>query len=138
MPLIRNCPSCGKSNRNPPGTFSDVGKSGACEAEISQRGEPIEVNEEQFNETIGESKGSAQVDFAPKHIHHWTLRSGAKFRRFLNHFVDVLDVYIKERRERLQRSSQFAFPPVDSLGQALELFRAVSVRRASACRRGHS
>ncbi len=61
---------------------------------------------------------------APNHVHDRTLRSSPQFRRFLNYFVDVLDVYIKERRERLQRFSQFAFPSQDSLDQASELCRA--------------
>jgi len=31
----------------------------------------------------------------PKHVHYWTLRGSAQFRRSLNYLVDVLDVYIK-------------------------------------------
>jgi len=56
MPLIRNCSSCGRSNRIPAKHLSDVGKCGACKAELPAIGEPIEVNEEQFNEIIRDSK----------------------------------------------------------------------------------
>src|ERR1700739_1205306 len=50
MPLIRNCPSCGRSNRIPARHLADVGKCGACKAELSAIGEPIEVNEEEFQD----------------------------------------------------------------------------------------
>jgi thioredoxin 2 len=63
MPLIRNCPTCSRSNRIPAKHFSDVGKCGACKAEIPPIGEPIEVNEEQFNEIIRESKVPVLTDF---------------------------------------------------------------------------
>jgi hypothetical protein len=43
MPLIRNCSSCGRSNRIPAKHLSDVGKCGACKAELPAIGEPIEV-----------------------------------------------------------------------------------------------
>ena len=64
MPLIRNCPTCGRSNRIPAKHLSDVGKCGACKAELPPIGEPIEVNnEEQFNEIIRESKVPVLTDF---------------------------------------------------------------------------
>ena len=63
MPLIRNCPSCGRSNRIPAKHLSDVGKCGACKAELPAIGEPIEVNEEQFNEIIRDSKVPVLTDF---------------------------------------------------------------------------
>ena len=63
MPLIRNCPACGRSNRIPAKHLSDVGKCGACKAELAAIGEPIEVNEEQFNEIIRESKVPVLTDF---------------------------------------------------------------------------
>jgi thioredoxin 2 len=56
MPVIRNCSSCGKPNRIPAKHLSDVGKCGACKAELPAAGEPIEVSEEEFNEIIRESK----------------------------------------------------------------------------------
>lgn len=63
MPLIRNCPSCGRSNRIPARHLADVGKCGACKAELPAVGEPIEVNEEEFNDIIRESKVPVLADF---------------------------------------------------------------------------
>ena len=63
MPLIRNCPSCGRPNRIPAKHLSDLGKCGACKAELPAIGEPIEVNEEQFNEIIRDSKVPVLTDF---------------------------------------------------------------------------
>jgi thioredoxin 2 len=63
MPVIRNCSSCGKPNRIPAKHLSDVGKCGACKAELPAAGEPIEVNEEEFNEIIRESKVPVLTDF---------------------------------------------------------------------------
>jgi thioredoxin 2 len=49
-------PSCGRSNRIPAQHLSDVGKCGACKAELP-------ANEEQFNEIIRESKVPVLTDF---------------------------------------------------------------------------
>jgi thioredoxin 2 len=63
MPLIRNCLSCGRSNRIPAKHLSDIGKCGACKEELPAIGEPLEVNEEEFSEIIRESKVPVLVDF---------------------------------------------------------------------------
>ena len=63
MPLIRNCPSCGRSNRIPAKHLSDVGKCGACKSGLPAIGEPLEVNEEEFNEIIRESRVPVLTDF---------------------------------------------------------------------------
>ena len=63
MPVIRNCSSCGKPNRIPAKHLSDAGKCGACKAELPAVGEPIEVNEVEFNEIIRESKVPVLTDF---------------------------------------------------------------------------
>src|SRR6202008_4062732 len=63
MPLIRNCPACSRSNRIPARHLSDVGKCGACKAELPAIGEPIEAMEEEFNEIIRESKVPVLIDF---------------------------------------------------------------------------
>jgi len=63
MPLIRNCPTCSRFNRVPAKHLADVGKCGGCKAELPAIGEPIEVNEEQFNEIIRESKVPVLTDF---------------------------------------------------------------------------
>ena len=61
--MIRNCRSCSRSNRIPGKHLSDVGKCGACKAELPAIDEPLEVNEEQFNEIIRESKVPVLTDF---------------------------------------------------------------------------
>lgn len=43
--------------------LSDLGKCGACKAELPAIGEPLEVNEEEFNEIIRESKVPVLIDF---------------------------------------------------------------------------
>lgn len=63
MPLIRNCHSCGRSNRIPAKHLSDSGKCGACKADLPAIGEPLEVNEEEFNEIIRESRVPVLADF---------------------------------------------------------------------------
>jgi thioredoxin 2 len=63
MPVIRNCPSCGKPNRVPAKHLADVGKCGACKAALPPVAEPLEVNEEQFNEVIRDSKVPVLADF---------------------------------------------------------------------------
>jgi thioredoxin 2 len=63
MPLIRNCPSCGRPNRIPAKHLSDLGKWGACKPELPAISEPTEVNEEQFNEIIRDSKVPVLTDF---------------------------------------------------------------------------
>lgn len=63
MPLIRNCPACGRSNRIPAKHLADVGKCGICKAELPAIGEPLEVNEEEFNEIIRESRVPVLTDF---------------------------------------------------------------------------
>ena len=63
MPLIRNCPSCGRPNRVPASHLADKGKCGACKAELAAIAEPIEVNEKQFDEIIRESKVPVLTDF---------------------------------------------------------------------------
>jgi thioredoxin 2 len=63
MPLIRNCRSCGRSNRIPAKHLSDVGKCGACKSDLPAIGEPLEVTEEEFNEIIRESKVPVLTDF---------------------------------------------------------------------------
>ena len=63
MALIRKCRACGRSNRIPAKHLSHVGKCGACKAELPAIGEPIEVNEEEFQEIIRESKVPVLTDF---------------------------------------------------------------------------
>jgi thioredoxin 2 len=63
MPFIRNCASCGKPNRIPATHLSDTGRCGACKAPLPPLGEPVEVNEQEFQEVIRDSKVPVLVDF---------------------------------------------------------------------------
>lgn len=63
MPFIRHCPSCGKPNRVPASHLSDTGRCGACKASLPPVAEPIEVNADEFQQVIRESKVPVLVDF---------------------------------------------------------------------------
>ena len=56
MATIRNCPSCGKPNQIPGKHISDIGRCGACKAAIPSMTEPLEVNAEEFDEVVRDSK----------------------------------------------------------------------------------
>jgi thioredoxin 2 len=63
MPIVRNCPSCGKPNRIPAKNLSDVGRCGACKSPLTAMAEPVEVGTAEFDEIIRESKVPVLVDF---------------------------------------------------------------------------
>ena len=63
LAIIRNCPSCGKSNRIPAKHLADIGRCGACKGTLSAMAEPIEVNPEEFDEVVRDSKVPVLVDF---------------------------------------------------------------------------
>ena len=63
MPFIRNCAACGKPNRIPATHLSDTGRCGACKASLPPIAEPLEVNEDEFQEVIRDSKVPVLVDF---------------------------------------------------------------------------
>ncbi len=63
MPFIRNCQSCGQANRVPASRLSDTGRCGACKAPLPPVAEPIEVNEDEFQQVIRDSKVPVLVDF---------------------------------------------------------------------------
>lgn len=63
MPLIRNCPSCGKPNRIPGKHLADTGKCGACKSPLPPIAEPVEVNPSEFDEIVRDSKVPVFVDF---------------------------------------------------------------------------
>jgi thioredoxin 2 len=63
MPFIRNCQSCGQANRVPASHLSDTGRCGACKAALPPVAEPIEVNEDEFQQVIRDSKVPVLVDF---------------------------------------------------------------------------
>ncbi len=63
LAIIRNCPSCGKSNRIPAKHLADVGRCGACKAPLPAMAEPIAVNAEEFDQFVRDSKVPVLVDF---------------------------------------------------------------------------
>src|SRR5215472_7644098 len=63
MPVIRNCPACGKPNRIPARHVADTGRCGACKSPLPAVAEPIEADTETFDEIIRESKVPVLVDF---------------------------------------------------------------------------
>jgi thioredoxin 2 len=63
MAIIRKCPSCGKPNRIPGKHLADNGRCGACKAPLSAVAEPVEVNTDEFDEIVRDSKVPVLVDF---------------------------------------------------------------------------
>ena len=63
MPVIRNCPSCGKPNRIPGNHLADTGRCGACKAPLPAIAQPVEVNPAEFDEIVRGSKVPVFVDF---------------------------------------------------------------------------
>lgn len=63
MSIVRNCLSCGKPNRIPAKHLADMGRCGACKADLPAMAEPVEVGTEEFDEIIRESKVPVLVDF---------------------------------------------------------------------------
>ncbi len=63
MPIVRNCPSCGKANRVPGKHLADSGRCGACKAELPPLAAPLEVSPAEFDEIVSESKAPVLVDF---------------------------------------------------------------------------
>jgi thioredoxin 2 len=63
MPIIRNCPSCGKPNRIPAKHLADTGRCGACKVALPPMSEPIAAGPPEFDEIVGASKVPVLVDF---------------------------------------------------------------------------
>jgi len=63
MSTVRNCPSCRKPNRIPARHLADTGRCGACKAPLSAISEPIEVDPNDFDEIVRDSKVPVLVDF---------------------------------------------------------------------------
>jgi thioredoxin 2 len=63
MAIIRNCPSCGKPNRIPGKHLADTGKCGACKTPLAPMAEPVNVDAQEFDEIIRNSKVPVLVDF---------------------------------------------------------------------------
>jgi thioredoxin 2 len=63
MPVIRNCPSCGKQNRIPSKHLADAGRCGACKSPMPPIAEPIAADPAEFDEIVSQSKVPVLVDF---------------------------------------------------------------------------
>lgn len=63
MPSLRSCPSCGKQNRIPAKHLADNGRCGACKAPLPPIGDPLEVDTQEFDDIVRESKVPVFVDF---------------------------------------------------------------------------
>jgi len=63
MAVVRNCASCGKSNRIPANHLADTGRCGNCKAPLPPIADPVAVGPEEFDEIIRDSKVPVLVDF---------------------------------------------------------------------------
>ena len=63
MPVIRACPSCGRSNRIPAAHLADTGRCGACKSPLAAVDQPVEVDTVLFDEIVRESRVPVLVDF---------------------------------------------------------------------------
>jgi thioredoxin 2 len=63
MPIIRNCPSCGKPNRIPAAHLADTGRCGACKNPLTAITDPLAVGPAEFDEIVRESRVPILVDF---------------------------------------------------------------------------
>jgi thioredoxin 2 len=63
MPAIRICKRCGQKNRVGANHLSDAGRCGACKAALPPIDEPLQVNEELFDEILHSSQVPVLVDF---------------------------------------------------------------------------
>jgi thioredoxin 2 len=63
MPFIRVCEQCRQKNRAPAKHLADAGRCGACKNPLPAVAEPLEVDPEQFEETIKNARVPVLVDF---------------------------------------------------------------------------
>jgi thioredoxin 2 len=63
MPAIRICKRCGQKNRVGANHLSDTGRCGACKAALPPIDEPLQVDEELFDEILQSSQVPVLVDF---------------------------------------------------------------------------
>lgn len=61
--MIRSCPMCGKSNRVPSQHLSDEGRCGACKGVLPPLAEPLDVNPQEFQDIVSQSKVPVLIDF---------------------------------------------------------------------------
>jgi thioredoxin 2 len=61
--MIRECPSCRQKNRIPAEHLADVGRCGACKAELPPVSEPIDVDANSFDEIVNRARVPVLIDF---------------------------------------------------------------------------
>lgn len=61
--MILTCPSCGRKNRSPAERLADIGRCGACKAQISPVARPIEADPEIFRDVTSGAGVPVLVDF---------------------------------------------------------------------------
>src|SRR5438067_2142498 len=61
--MIRACPSCGQKNRIPVQHLADSGRCGSCKAELPPIAEPIEADNDSFNEIVAGARVPVLIDF---------------------------------------------------------------------------
>ena len=63
MPVIRTCPNCGQKNRVPAKHLADAGRCGVCKNTLPPLDKPLDVDREQFDEIVQNSRVPVLVDF---------------------------------------------------------------------------
>ncbi len=61
--MIRRCPACGQENRVPARHLAHTGRCGACKASLPPLAEPLDVDEQMFDEIVAQAKVPVLVDF---------------------------------------------------------------------------
>jgi thioredoxin 2 len=61
--MIRQCPACGKKNRIPPERLADEGRCGNCKTPIPPIDQPIDADENAFNEIVAGARVPILIDF---------------------------------------------------------------------------
>jgi len=61
--LVSSCAACQAKNRIPAKHLTDTGRCGACKAPLPPASEPIEANEDNFDDLIQAAKKPVLVDF---------------------------------------------------------------------------
>src|SRR6202522_4893707 len=63
MALIRSCKICGRKNRVPAKHLAETGRCGACKAPLPPVNEPLDVDDEPFDEITQNARVPVLVDF---------------------------------------------------------------------------
>jgi len=61
--IVRNCPGCGKPNRIPARHLSDTGRCGMCKSALPPVSEPLEVDDDAFDQIVAEATVPVLTDF---------------------------------------------------------------------------